>query len=75
MTLRPLDTSAASQSAGISESSYRLPFGSPHLLQARRELKLPASGPQQALVSAPGGVFATPLSNEHPIGKCPGSVL
>ena len=42
----PPDTSAASQWAEIFESSYRLPCGTLHLLQARRELKSPASGPQ-----------------------------
>ena len=42
----PPDTSATSQWAEIFESSYRLPCGTLHLLQARRELKSPASGPQ-----------------------------
>ena len=71
----PPDMSAASQQAGTSESSYKLPCGSLRLLQAHRGSELPASGPQQALVSAQGGVYATPLAGEHPIGKCPGSVL
>ena len=41
-----------SQLVRTSESSYRLSCGSLRLLQAHRELKLPASGLQQAPVSA-----------------------